>query len=550
MLAEGVKEYLGRKLLICLECAKTQAVFFLKEDSMGAHETILVLDFGSQFTQLIARRIREFEVYSEVKPCTIDPEQLDLSSVKAIILSGGPASVTDADAPRFNPAWLTLGKPVLGVCYGMQLISHLAGAPLHSGQHREYGLATLEICGDSPLLKGFNNGDRTPIWMSHGDHVDAVPAGYKLLARSENLNVAMIANEEKGVYAMQFHPEVVHSPRGKEILRNFVFEIAGCAGDWTADDFIESSIATIRKQVENNGSVICGLSGGVDSTVAAVLVNKAIHSQLHCIFVDNGLLRKNEAESVMKMMGQEGLGLNVQLVDASQRFLSELKGVTDPEQKRKIIGRVFIEVFEEASKEIPEVNFLVQGTLYPDVIESVSVRGPSATIKSHHNVGGLPERMRMKLVEPFRELFKDEVRAIGGRLGIPEECIKRQPFPGPGLAVRVLGEITKERLDILKEADAIFMEEVRAAGLYDTLWQAFAILLPIQSVGVMGDNRTYEQTIGLRAVTSEDGMTADWAYLPHDLLRRVSNRIINEVKGVNRVVMDISSKPPATIEWE
>jgi GMP synthase (glutamine-hydrolysing) len=511
---------------------------------------ILVLDFGSQYTQLIARRIRELEVFSEIRPCTTKLSEIDTDSLDALILSGGPSSVADSDAPEFDPAWLNLGIPVLGVCYGMQLMSLLNGAPLHRGAKREYGLATVELVGDSPLLKGFEAGERTTVWMSHGDHVDEPPEGFTLLGKSESVPVAVIGNEEKKHYAMQFHPEVVHTPRGLDLLKNFVFEIVGCDHDWTSVDFVENTVKGIQAEVASDGSVICGLSGGVDSTVAAVIVNKAIDDKLHCIFVDNGLCRKNEAREVEEALGKNGLGLNLTCVDASEKFLAALKGVADPEQKRKIIGRTFIEVFEESSKHIPNVTHLVQGTLYPDVIESVSVKGPSATIKTHHNVGGLPERMKLSLIEPFRELFKDEVRRIGRELGIPEPCIQRQPFPGPGLAVRVLGEITKERLDVLREADAIFHEEVLAEGLYEHLWQSFAVLLPIQSVGVMGDARTYEQTIALRAVTSEDGMTADWAYLPHELLRRTSNRIINEVKGVNRVVLDISSKPPATIEWE
>ncbi|MBQ7530059.1 glutamine-hydrolyzing GMP synthase, partial [bacterium] len=492
---------------------------------------VLVLDFGSQYTQLIARRIRELNVYSEVKPCTLNPAEYDTSNVKAIILSGGPASVTDADAPSFNPEWLNLGLPILGVCYGMQLISHLMGGKLASGGKREYGRANLEVKEASPLFSGFELGEKTAVWMSHGDHVEVPPQGFKVIASSESLPVAAIANDEKKIYALQFHPEVVHSARGTEIIKNFVQGIAGCAPDWTAAGFIETKITEIRSTVSHNANVICGISGGVDSSVAAVLVNRAIGGNLHCIFVDNGLLRKNEGAKVMQSLGQ-GMGLNIKYVDASKRFLEELKGVTSPEEKRKIIGRVFIEVFDEEAAKIPNVTHLVQGTLYPDVIESTSVRGPSATIKSHHNVGGLPEKMNLKLIEPLRELFKDEVRKIGRELGIPEENIKRQPFPGPGLAVRIVGEITEDRHNVLREADAIFMDEIRSAGLYDTIWQSFVALLPVRSVGVMGDNRTYEQTAALRAVYSQDGMTADWCYLPEDLLRRVSNRIINEVAGI------------------
>lgn len=515
-----------------------------------AQDIVLVLDFGSQYTQLIARRVRELQVYSEIKPCTTSIDEVDLSKVKALILSGGPASVYSESAPDFDPKWLKAGIPVLGVCYGMQLISHQLGGKLSSESRREYGHATLEVVSANQLFKGFDTNEKTSVWMSHGDHVEKAPPGFKILARSSDLEVAAIGNQADKIYALQFHPEVVHTPRGMEILSNFLFEIAACPQNWTSANFIESTLSSVRSQVKEDSNVICGISGGVDSSVAGVLVDSAIKNRLHCIFVDNGLLRKNEAVSVMKRLGSKGLGLNIHLVDAAERFLSELKGVTNPEEKRKIIGRVFIEVFEEEAAKIPNVTHLVQGTLYPDVIESVSVKGPSATIKSHHNVGGLPERMNLKLIEPLRELFKDEVREIGRKLRIPEKLISRQPFPGPGLAVRIVGEITKEALEVLREADHIFHEEIMAEGLYETIWQSFAVLLPVSSVGVMGDSRTYEQTVVLRAVYSQDGMTADWCYLPHDLLRRTSNRIINEVKGVNRVVYDISSKPPATIEWE
>ena len=513
-------------------------------------EHVLILDFGSQFTQLIARRVRELGVYSEIRPCTTSVQQIDTKAVKALILSGSPASVTDHDAPKFDPKWLSLGLPTLGVCYGMQLISHLGGATLLQGKSREYGPSTLTVTDNSLLFKGFEKNESTTVWMSHGDHVDSLPAGFELLATSAGSPVAAIGNDAKRVYAIQFHPEVVHTPRGKEVLGNFLFEIAGCSKNWDPENIIESSIKRIATEVGSEANVICGLSGGVDSSVAAVLVDKAIGKRLHCIFVDNGLLRKHEAEEVERRLGREGLGLNLTTVDASERFLSELKGVTDPEQKRKIIGRVFIEVFDAEAKKIKNVTHLVQGTLYPDVIESISVRGPSATIKTHHNVGGLPEKMKLKLLEPFRELFKDEVRRLGRDLGLDEDILMRQPFPGPGLAVRVLGEITPERLSVLREADRIFQEEIVAEGLYRELWQSFAVLLPVKSVGVMGDGRTYEQACALRAVTSEDGMTADWAMLPEALLRRVSNRIINEVRGINRVCLDISSKPPSTIEWE
>lgn len=512
-------------------------------------DTILVLDFGSQYTQLIARRIRELNVFSEIKPCTISPSEYNLDGVKGIILSGGPATVSDVDAPRFDKSWLNLGVPVLGICYGMQLIAQLLGGELAKGAKREYGRATLEIVKESLLFKGFSNDEKAVVWMSHGDHVKNPPKGFDVLAKSDSLGVAAFGNEEKKIYALQFHPEVVHTPRGGEILANFVLKIVGCKQEWTPESFIRSATLKIQKMVPQVSNVICGISGGVDSSVAAVLVNRAIGGNLHCIFVDTGLLRKNEAALVMEALGK-GMGLNIKLVDASKRFLERLAGVRNPEEKRKIIGKTFIEVFEEEAAKISDVTHLVQGTLYPDVIESISVRGPSATIKSHHNVGGLPEKMNFKLIEPLRELFKDEVRLIGRELGISEENIKRQPFPGPGLAVRVVGEVTEERLAVLKEADAIFLEEIRSEGLYDSIWQSFVVLLPVNSVGVMGDNRTYEQTAALRAVYSQDGMTADWCYLPEALLRRVSNRIINEVRGINRVVLDISSKPPATIEWE
>jgi GMP synthase (glutamine-hydrolysing) len=510
---------------------------------------ILILDFGSQYTQLIARRVRELNVYSEVRPCTISPSHVDLSKVKGLILSGGPSSVNDEDAPAFNVEWLSVPLPILGICYGMQLLAHHCGGKLGRGAAREYGPSTITVEKSEGIFSSWKESEKLAVWMSHGDHVEALPPGYTRLASSSGAPFAAMQHSEKPISALQFHPEVVHTPQGKTILKNFVYGVAKCSGDWTAGNFIDVSVAKVSEQVGPTAQAICALSGGVDSTVAAVLVAKALGKRLHCIFVDTGLMRKNEAQSVMDRLA--ALDLNVELVDASEMFLTALKGVTDPEQKRKIIGRVFIEVFEEGSKRIPGVTHLVQGTLYPDVIESVSVRGgPSATIKTHHNVGGLPERLNFKLIEPFRELFKDEVRALGRELEIPEEILQRQPFPGPGLAVRVLGEVTPQRLKVLQEADYIFLEEIRAAGLYKGLWQTFAVLLPVRSVGVMGDGRTYDETVALRAVYSEDGMTADWAFLPEDLLRRVSNRIVNEVKGVNRVVLDISSKPPATIEWE
>ncbi|MCO6431998.1 MAG: glutamine-hydrolyzing GMP synthase [Deltaproteobacteria bacterium] len=513
-------------------------------------QRVLVLDFGSQYTQLIARRVRELGVYSEIIPCTKRVSEHDTADVKAIILSGGPASVVSSDAPPFDVNWFDCKVPVLGVCYGMQLMAHVLGGKVEQGSSREYGYATLTVTDNTALFAGFEKSEKVTAWMSHGDHVQALPPGFTRLAESPGAPVAAMGNSQRNFYAIQFHPEVVHTPRGKEILSNFLFAIAGCEKSWSPEGFIEQSIKQIQDSVAPSSNVICGLSGGVDSTVAAVLVARAVGDRLHCIFVDNGLLRRDEASKVVERLGAHGLGLNIHLIKAEEKFLSELSGVTEPEEKRKIIGRVFIEVFDAEAQKISKVTHLVQGTLYPDVIESVSVRGPSATIKTHHNVGGLPEKMQLKLIEPFRELFKDEVRALGRQLGIPDEILQRQPFPGPGLAVRVLGEVTPERLRILREADHIFVEEIKAEGLYETLWQSFTVLLPVKSVGVMGDGRTYEQTIALRAVQSEDGMTADWAYLPQELLRRVSNRIINEVKGVNRVVLDISSKPPATIEWE
>lgn len=509
---------------------------------------ILILDFGSQYTQLIARRVREFNVYSEVRPCTSDPASIDLSEVKGLILSGGPASVTDQDAPAFDTGWLSLDIPILGICYGMQLIAHHFGGALGRGAAREYGSSTITIDSSEGIFESWDKGTQLSVWMSHGDHVERLPSEFVACASSKGAPIAAMRHTAKSISALQFHPEVVHTPEGKTLLRNFVLGEAKCAGDWTPENFIEQSIKKIGAQVPAPAQAICALSGGVDSTVAAVLVARALKERLHCFFVDTGLMRKNEAVSVMERL--KALNLKVTLVDASARFLGELKGVSDPEQKRKIIGRVFIEVFEEQSKSLKGITHLVQGTLYPDVIESVSVLGPSATIKTHHNVGGLPERLQFSLIEPFRELFKDEVRLLGKELDMPQEILQRQPFPGPGLAVRILGEITPARVTTLQEADHIFLEEVRSEGLYTGLWQSFAVLLPVRSVGVMGDGRTYDETIALRAVYSEDGMTADWAFLPEALLRRVSNRIVNEVKGVNRVVLDISSKPPATIEWE
>jgi GMP synthase (glutamine-hydrolysing) len=510
-------------------------------------QKIIVLDFGSQYTQLIARRLRELGVYSEVLPCYAE---VKAEGVAGIILSGGPASVTGPDAPPFHIEWLSAGVPILGICYGLQLMVLHFGGDVDQGTSREYGPASMTVESAGGLFDGFSAGESTVVWMSHGDHASKTPVGFKLLASSAGAPIAAIGDESRKMYAIQFHPEVNHSVRGTEILANFVFKICNIEANWTPACIVESTVAAVGAVVSPTAQVICGLSGGVDSSVAAVLVHKVVGERLHCIFVDNGLLRHNEAEQVVALLGPTGLGLNIHLVNAQKRFLSELAGVIDPEQKRKIIGRVFIEVFEEEAERITNVTHLVQGTLYPDVIESVSHRGPSATIKTHHNVGGLPERMKLALIEPLRELFKDEVRRIGRSLGMPDKVLERQPFPGPGLAVRIIGDITDERLATLRKADHIFMEEIIAAGLYNNLWQSFCVLLPVKSVGVMGDGRTYEEVIALRAVTSHDGMTADWAYLPEGLLRKVSSRIINEVRGINRVVMDISSKPPATIEWE
>lgn len=512
------------------------------------HDRILILDFGSQFTQLIARRIREEHVYCEIQPPTRSLEWIREWNPTAIILSGGPSSVYDADVPTTDPALLEEGIPVLGICYGMQLIAHLEGGDVVHG-HREYGRATLTVRAEEGLFAGFSDGDETTVWCSHGDHVDEPPPGYSALASTETLPTAAFKADAKSIFGVQFHPEVAHTERGDDIISNFLFEIAGCRPTWTAGAFIENAIEKIRQQV-GDATVVCGLSGGVDSSVAAVLVHRAIGDRLTCIFVDHGLLRKNERAQVETMF-RSHYEMNLIVEDVADAFLGDLEGVTDPEAKRKAIGKRFIEVFDEtASREETGAEFLVQGTLYPDVIESVSAGGPSVTIKSHHNVGGLPEDVPFELIEPLRELFKDEVRQVGRELGLPDHFVGRHPFPGPGLAIRVLGEITRERLATLREADAIYLEEIRAAGLYDQIWQAFAVLLPVQSVGVMGDARTYENVLALRAVTSRDGMTADWFPFPHDVLGRISTRIINEVKGVNRVTYDVSSKPPATIEWE
>jgi GMP synthase (glutamine-hydrolysing) len=510
-----------------------------------AFETIVILDFGSQYTQLIARRVRELNVYCEIHPYNISPEILRALQPRGLILSGGPSSVYDEDAPHSSGEVLGLGVPVLGICYGLQLMSYFLGGKVEPSPRREYGAAQIHLRAESQLLADLPA--ETQVWMSHGDHVTVPPPGFKVTAETGN---ALGAAEDaaRGLYGLQFHPEVTHTVLGKKVLDNFVKRICGCRGDWNPASFIESTVHKIREQV-GAGRVVCGLSGGVDSSVAAALVARAIGERQVCLFVDNGLLRKNEFEDVLQAFAAYG-ELNVKGIAAGERFLTALSEVADPEQKRKIIGREFIEVFQEEAAKLGAVDFLVQGTLYPDVIESVSVKGPSAVIKSHHNVGGLPEKMHLKLIEPLRELFKDEVRAVGRELGLPEDLVARQPFPGPGLAVRIVGAVDADRIKLLQESDNIVQEEIKRANLYHQLWQVFAVLLPVKSVGVMGDYRTYEQVIALRAVESTDGMTASWARLPYDVLAAISSRIISEVRGVNRVVYDISSKPPSTIEWE
>ena len=510
-----------------------------------SHQTIVVLDFGSQFTQLIARRLRELSVYSEILPFDTPAVEIARRAPVGIILSGGPKSVSEEGAPKCEPAVFEAGVPILGICYGMQLMTAALGGEVAPAPHREFGLANIRITPNAPLFASVP--EELRVWASHGDFVAAPPAGFAVTATSANAPVAAMAAPDRRMYALLFHPEVAHTDRGSDILRNFAYEICGCTGDWTMASFVKEATDRIREQV-GQGSVVCGLSGGVDSTVAAMLIHRAIGDRLTCIFVDNGVLRQDEAQQIRTRF--ERLQLPLHFVDASQLFLDRLAGVIDPEQKRKIIGKAFIDVFEKEANTLGSFDYLAQGTLYPDVIESVSVIGPSHVIKSHHNVGGLPERMRFKLVEPLRLLFKDEVRAVGKELGLDDEFVWRQPFPGPGLAVRILGEVNASRLDLVRRADHVVAEEVKKAGWYRTLWQSFAVLLPVQSVGVMGDARTYEYTIAIRAVESKDGMTADWAKLPHDLLATISSRIVNEVKGINRVVYDISSKPPSTIEWE
>ncbi len=511
-------------------------------------EKILILDFGSQYTQLIARRVRECMVYSEIHPYNISREEIKRFNPKGIILSGSPASVHDRDAPRISEELLETGLPVLGICYGMQLMVELFRGEVENSRDREFGNAQLYIDDHTDLFQGINNRTDIQVWMSHGDRVKVLPPDFTVIAHSTNSPVAAIRSQKSPIFGVQFHPEVVHTPQGKQILENFLYTICSCKPTWNMKSFITSAIEAIKSEVGTE-QVICGASGGVDSTVVAVLLHKALGKQLSCIFVDNGLLRKGEAEKVVEVF-RKNLHIDLIHVDGAEHFLNKLAGVTDPERKRKIIGEEFIYLFEKEAERLGKVTFLAQGTLYPDVIESVSIKGPSATIKSHHNVGGLPERMKLKLIEPLRELFKDEVRAVGRELAIPDEMINRQPFPGPGLAVRILGPVTSERLALLQDADAIVLEEIKRAELYEKVWQSFAVLLPVKTVGVMGDERTYENVIALRVVQSLDGMTADWVKLPNDLLSRLANRIINEVKGVNRVVYDISSKPPSTIEWE
>lgn len=513
---------------------------------MIVEEKIIILDFGSQYTQLIARKVREIGVYAEIYPYNITKEKFDSLDAKGLILSGGPSSVYEDGAPIPSFDVFDLGIPVLGICYGLQLIAYKNGGSVDPAAKREYGKAFLNVDQNDPLFKNVDSS--TQVWMSHGDHLTKIPEGFHKSGDSGNSPLCAISNKERNIYGIQFHPEVHHSSQGKTILKNFAVNICNCSATWTMGSFIEQAKKQIKETVGNDG-VLCALSGGVDSTVTAVLIHEAIGDQLHCIHVDSGLMRSGESAQIDKLF-KENFNMKIDVVEAEEAFLSKLKGVIEPEKKRKIIGNTFIEVFDKEAEKLENIKWLAQGTLYPDVIESVSVKGPSATIKTHHNVGGLPEDMKFKLIEPFRELFKDEVRAVGRELGIPDWFIDRHPFPGPGLGIRVLGEVTPERVAILQKADEIYLDEIHKAGLYNEIWQAFAVLLPVQSVGVMGDNRTYENVCAVRAVTSTDGMTAEFYHFPFEVLEKISNRIINEVKGINRVAYDISSKPPSTIEWE
>ena len=516
---------------------------------MSSRQTVLILDYGAQYTQLIARRVREAQVYCEIHPGTIDVNAIRAIAPSAIILSGGPQSVYDKDSPKSDPRLFDLGLPVLGICYGEQLMAEQLGGKVEPGDTREYGPAVVQVLHREGIFSPFDKDEEVAVWMSHGDRLTKLPEGFHVIGASPGAPLAAIANPARRFYGIQFHPEVAHTPRGAELLGAFLFEVAGLVPDWTPGKFVDEAVAAISTKVGPTERAICALSGGVDSSVAAALTHRALGDRLVCVFVDNGMLREGEFDRVKQVM-RDQLHVNLVAVDARKRFLDELSGVTDPEKKRKIIGKVFIDVFDEEASKIEGAKYLVQGTLYPDVIESVSVKGPSAVIKTHHNVGGLPDRMKLGLIEPLRELFKDEVRRVGATLDIPHDVLWRHPFPGPGLAIRCLGEVTAPRLEVLRKADKIVREEIRAAGLYETLWQAFAVLLPVKSVGVMGDGRTYEETCIIRAVESTDAMTADWARLPYDLLARMSTRIINEVRGINRVAYDVSSKPPATIEWE
>jgi GMP synthase (glutamine-hydrolysing) len=513
---------------------------------MEASARVLILDFGSQYNQLIARRVREAGVYSEIHPYDWPMDEIRVFAPDAIILSGGPGSVTEGDPMIVDRAVFELGAPILGICYGMQVVTHVLGGRVHASDSREYGRSDLEIVERSALFQGIE--EPFQAWMSHGDSVDALPPGFQVVARTDDCPIAAARDAEGRIHVLQFHPEVHHTPQGRTLIRNFLFGVAGLEPDWSMETFVERTVRQIQERVGDR-HVLCGLSGGVDSSVTATLIHRAIGDQLMCIFVDHGLLRLREGDEVMELLGREQ-HLNIRRVNAGPRFLEKLRGVSDPERKRKIIGHEFIAVFEEESAHLEKMDILAQGTLYPDVIESVSTRGPSATIKTHHNVGGLPDRMHLELLEPLRELFKDEVREVGKVLGLDHRVLGRHPFPGPGLAVRILGDVTPERVRVLQEADAIFIEELRRRELYDEIWQALAVLLPVSSVGVMGDQRTYENVVALRAVTSTDGMTADWAVIPPEAMSRISNRIVNEVQGVNRVVYDVTSKPPATIEWE